>query len=95
MFVNLPTDFGKSLIFQCLPIVANIVHDKPRGSASVIVAISPLRSLMEDQVLYLNNIYIPAIAITRSHNHRCGRPRKYPAGFKWEFPSSVRLSRYG
>ena len=64
MFVNLPTGFGKSLIFQCLPIVAKIVHDKPRGSASVIVVISSLRSLMEDQVLYLNNICIPAIAIT-------------------------------
>ena len=27
--VNLPKDFGKSLIFQCLLIVAEIVHDKP------------------------------------------------------------------
>lgn len=63
VFVNLPTGFGKSLIFQCLPLVADIVHDKPRGS-SVIVVISPLRSLMEDQVQYLNSICIPAIAIT-------------------------------
>ena len=63
MFVNLPTDFGKSLIFQSLPIVADIVSGKPRGS-SVIVVISPLRSLMEDQVQYLNSICIPAIAIT-------------------------------
>ena len=63
VFVNLPTGFGKSLIFQCLPLVADSVHDKPRGS-SVIVVISPLRSLMEDQVQYLNSICIPAIAIT-------------------------------
>lgn len=63
VFVNLPTGFGKSLIFQCLPIVADIVHGQPRGS-SVIVVISPLRSLMEDQVHYLNGICIPAIAIT-------------------------------
>ena len=26
VFVNLPTGFGKSLIFQCLPIVADIVR---------------------------------------------------------------------
>ena len=49
VFVNLPTGFGKSLIFQSLPIVADIVSSKPRGS-TVIVVISPLRSVMEDQV---------------------------------------------
>ena len=63
MFVNLPTDFGKSLIFRSLPIVADIVSGKPRGS-SVIVVISPLRSLMEDRVQNLNSICIPTIAIT-------------------------------
>ena len=63
VFVNLPTGFGKSLIFLSLPIVADIVSGKPRGS-SVIVVISPLRSLMEDQVQYLNSICILAIAIT-------------------------------
>ena len=41
VFVNLPTGFGKSLIFQCLPTVVDIVHKKPRGS-SIIVVISPL-----------------------------------------------------
>ena len=41
VFVNLPTGFGKSLIFQCLPIVADVIHEKPRGS-SVVVVILPL-----------------------------------------------------
>ena len=59
----MPTDFGKSLIFQSLPIVTDIVSGKHRGS-SVIVVISPLRSLMEDRVQNLNSICIPAIAIT-------------------------------
>ena len=63
VFVNLPTGYGKSLIFQCLPIVADALRGDPRGS-SVVVVISPLRSLMEDQVSYLNNNGIPAIAIT-------------------------------
>ena len=56
--------YGKSLIFQCLPIAADALLDKPQGSSHVVV-ISPLRSLMEDQeVLFLNNNGVPAIAIT-------------------------------
>ena len=31
VFVNLPTGFEKSLILQCLPIVADTVHSKPPG----------------------------------------------------------------
>ena len=63
IFVNLPTGYGKSLLFQCLPIAADALFEKPRGS-SVLVVISPLRSLMEDQIRYLNNMGVPAIAIT-------------------------------
>ena len=63
IFVNLPTGYGKSLIFQCLPITADALFEKPRGS-SVLVAISPLRSLMEDQIRHVNNMGVPAIAIT-------------------------------
>ena len=63
IFVNLPTGYGKSLIFQCLPITADALLEKPRGS-SVLVAISPLRSLMEDQIRHVNNMGVPAIAIT-------------------------------
>lgn len=62
VFVNLPTGFGKSLIFQSLPLVSDILHRRSRGS-SVIVVLSPLRSLMEDHVNYLSNIGIPSIAI--------------------------------
>ena len=36
IFVNLPTVFGKSLIFQCLPI-ADVLLEKPRGSSVVVV----------------------------------------------------------
>ena len=61
--MNLPTGYGKSVIFQCLPIAADALFERPRGS-SVIIVISPLRALMEDQVRHLNDIGIPAIAIT-------------------------------
>jgi len=51
VLANLPINCGKSLIFQCLPIVTDGAHDIPRGSTVIVVAvISSLRSLMEDQV---------------------------------------------
>ena len=56
IFVNLLTGYGKSLIFQCLPIA---VGERPCGS-SVIMVISPLRLIMEDQVRHLNDIGVPA-----------------------------------
>ena len=62
LFVNLPTGFGKSLNFQCIPIVADILNSRPRGS-NVLVVISPLKALMDDQVQYLGTVGIPAIAI--------------------------------
>ena len=62
VFVNLPTGYGKSLIYQCLPMVADSIFGKPRGS-SLILVISPLKSLMEDQVAYLNSIGVPAIVL--------------------------------
>jgi len=62
VFVNLPTGYGKSLIFQCLPMVYDMVHQRARGS-SLIVVLSPLKALMEDHINYLGNVGIPAIAV--------------------------------
>ena len=62
VFVNLPTGYGKSLIFQCLPIVSDIVNEKPRAS-SLMLVISPLTALMKDQTDRLNNLGIPAISL--------------------------------
>ena len=62
VFVNLPRGFGKPLVFQCLPIVADIIHILERCS-SVLMVISPLKSLMDDQIKYLESVGIPAIAI--------------------------------
>ena len=36
IFVNLPTCFGKSLNFQCLPIAADALFARPRGSSVVV-----------------------------------------------------------
>lgn len=62
VFVNLPTGSGKSIIYQSLPLVADCLYGRPRGS-SVLVVISPLQALMKDQVDYLQNLSFPAVAI--------------------------------
>ena len=50
LFVNLPTGSGKSLIYQALPLVFDHVSNE---NGHIVVAVSPLVSLMEDQVKYL------------------------------------------
>jgi len=56
------------MIFQCLSIAAHALFQRPRGS-SVIVVISPLQLLLKDQLCYLNDIGVPAIALTDDENN--------------------------
>lgn len=41
VYVNLPTSFGKSLIFQAVPLIYDTAKLRPKGT-SIIVIISPL-----------------------------------------------------
>ena len=59
VFVIQPTGSGKSLIFQSAPIVFDTV--RPLSNAkSIALVISPLVSLMQDQVRYLKSVGISA-----------------------------------
>lgn len=60
VFINLPTGFGKSLIYQALKIVFNIT----RNSTGHVVVISPLVNLMKDQVENLKKLGISAISLS-------------------------------
>ena len=61
VFVNLPTGFGKSLIYQLAPsIVEEMSHLDGKTGSAIILVISPLVSLMEDQVQYLQQKGIKA-----------------------------------
>ena len=62
IYFSAPTGFGKSLIFQSMPIIADHLLEQAMGTSSVLV-IPPLQSLMFDQVTYLNSIGISAAAI--------------------------------
>ena len=60
LFINLPIGFGKSLIYQAL----SLVFDAMRGEGHIAVVISPLISLMKDQVQKLKNLGISAVTLS-------------------------------
>ena len=61
MFVNLPTGFGKSLIYQALPLVFDVTRN---STGHIVVVISPLVNLIKDQVESLRKIYIPTVSLS-------------------------------
>jgi ATP-dependent DNA helicase RecQ len=63
VYVNLPTSFGKSMIYQAAPIFHDILSIQPIGT-SIIVIISPLKSLMAEQVSFLTRLGIRAACIS-------------------------------
>ena len=50
VFVSLPTGFGKSLCYRLLPLVLDYLAVESGGGKAIVVVISPLIALMEDQV---------------------------------------------
>lgn len=63
VFFSAHTGYGKSLVFQAIPILADVLAGKVIGT-SVVVVISPLTSLMKDQVQTINQRFgISAAAI--------------------------------
>ena len=62
VYASLPKGYGKSVIFYAAPIVADQVFERTRGSSKIVI-ISPLKTLMEDQVSYLKSLGLSAIAL--------------------------------
>ena len=67
-FVSVPTGFGKSLVYQVLPFCADWLTGRVTGistsSKPVVMVVSPLLSLMHDQVAKLASKNILAICIS-------------------------------
>ena len=61
VLVNMPTGSGKSLIYQALPIVFDSVF-KQQGH--IVVVMSPLISLIEDQINNLRGLGLSAVNIS-------------------------------
>ena len=51
VFVMLPTGFGKSLCFQCLPLLYDQLF--PNEAHSIILVVTPLTAIMKDQASYI------------------------------------------
>ena len=50
VFVSLPTGSGKSLCYACLPVLFDILRGDADQQGCIVVIVSPLSSLMQDQV---------------------------------------------
>ena len=61
VFVNLPTGYGKSLIYQALPFVYDLIRE---DAGHIVVVVSPLVNLMKDQVDKLRNLGILAASLS-------------------------------
>ena len=68
VFGQLPTGYGKSLTFQLLPEVFKSLSSKGHALPAnpLVVVISPLLSIVEDQVKYLRSLGIEAAYIGES-----------------------------
>ena len=59
VFCVLPTGYGKTLCFSCLPAAFDMLHSK-EAEHSLIIVVSPLKALIEDQVSLDINQTLPS-----------------------------------
>ena len=62
VFVSLPTGFGKSLCYILLPCIFDLIREVE--GKSIILVVSPLIALMQDQVATISALGITTICIT-------------------------------
>ena len=61
VFINLPTGYGKSLVYQALPFVFDYLFNK---QGHIVVVVSPLLNLIAEQVSNLRELGINAVSIS-------------------------------
>ena len=67
VLVSLPTGYGKSLCYTCLPFLFDTLGlktDEAQGAGSMIVVVTPLIAIMKEQSAMLTSKGVPAIYIT-------------------------------
>ena len=50
VFAVLPTGFGKSLCYACLPLAFEEIESSPADQKPIVIVVSPLIVIMKDQV---------------------------------------------
>lgn len=61
LFVNLPTAYGKSLIFQAIPFIFDSLEN---NKGHIVVVVSPLINLIQDQVERLKQLGVSAVNLS-------------------------------
>ena len=89
VFVNLPTGSGKSLIYHALPLVFDHFSDE---SGHIIVVVSPLISLLEDQVEYLRSLGLSAVNISSNVEVDCAKIEKGEYSILYASPEAWLMS---
>ena len=70
VFGVLPTEYGKSLCYACLPWVFDNLY--PIEKPSIVIVVSSLTAIMIDQKLFhLQCIYLSAVYIFIQHLRNC------------------------
>jgi superfamily II DNA helicase RecQ len=65
--VNLPTGFGKSIIFEALPLIMDyLFHEQIHkdGQGYIVAVVSPLLNLIAEQVKSLMDLGIQAVNLS-------------------------------
>ena len=65
VFVSLPTGYGKSFCYQCLPLLFNTLQSN-EVPTSIVVVVTPLAAIMKDQVSDLGCKQFSAVQVTSS-----------------------------
>lgn len=52
VFAVLPTGYGKSLIYACLPFIYEEVEERDKTERPIVIVVTPLTAIMKDQVAY-------------------------------------------
>ena len=63
MFVNFHTGFGKSLIYQAFPLI-QCRYNLKGFWPYVVVVVSPLVNLMQEQVIHLRSLGISSVSLS-------------------------------
>lgn len=67
IFVNLPTGFGKSIIFQALPLILDCLFYEQicqDGKGHIVAVVSPLLNLIAEQIKSLTDLGIKAVNLS-------------------------------
>ena len=62
IYFSAGTGYGKSLVFQSMPLVYDFINEKAFGTSTLLV-VCPLISLMDDQIKSVTNMGLNAVAI--------------------------------